>query len=195
MNIWDDVKINLPLWSLLVLLFVLSSFLSSLIPMSDWWDDFTLWWVCWTSSSSFYLMTLDSSSPCDVNGVIVGVHHANHSLPNIHNTRMSSCVKCVVNDEMTCLLSSVINLIFLLLPDGIRLLFPLWCLWCGCWNLCPWMKRQTNHTQMTPSSLLLLCEWRSSCHTLTSFPMIKCEFISQHTFIHFNIFILSDFNI
>ena len=34
-NIWDEVKINLPLWSLLVLLLVLSSFLSSLIPMTD----------------------------------------------------------------------------------------------------------------------------------------------------------------
>ena len=43
MNIRDEVKINPPSWSLLVLLFVLSSFLSSLIPMTDWWDDFTLW--------------------------------------------------------------------------------------------------------------------------------------------------------
>ena len=70
-------------------------------------------------------MVLDFSSPCDVIGVIVGLDQTNHSLPNIHNTRMSSCVKCVVNDEMTCLLSSVINLIFLLLSDSIRLLFSL----------------------------------------------------------------------
>ena len=99
-NIWDEVKINLSLWSLLVLLIVLSSFPSSLITMTDWWDDFILWWVCWSSSSSFYLMASDSSFLCDVNGVIIGVHHANYTLYNIHNSLKGSCVWCVEGNDL-----------------------------------------------------------------------------------------------
>ena len=148
MNIWDEVKINLPLWSLLVLLLVLSSFLSSLIPMSDWWDDFTLWWVCWSSSSSFYLMELDFSSPCDVIGVIVGLDQTNHSLPNIHNTRMSSCVKCVMNDEMTCFF---VQCDYPHLPPSLwwyLTSLPMWCQWC---DYRSWRPLNEDNDQSQPN--------------------------------------------
>ena len=162
--------------------------------MPVWWEDFTLWWVCWTSSFSFYLMASDSYSLCNVNGVIVGLHHAKHSLLNIHNSLMRSFVCCVVNEKWLtfCPVCWISTSYFHLIASQ----FSFCC--ANGMIVEPedhLMKRLTNHNQMTPSPLLLLCEWRFSCHTLTSFTMIKCEFISQHTFIHFNNFIFSDFNI
>ena len=45
-------------------------------------------------------------------------------------------------------LMSMLNLIFLLLSDGIRLLFPLWCQWCDCWS---WSSLNEDTGQSHPN--------------------------------------------
>ena len=45
-------------------------------------------------------------------------------------------------------LMSMLNLIFLLLLDGMRLLFPLWCLWCDCWSWLP-LNEDINQSQLS----------------------------------------------